>query len=178
MTWLLLIYTVPSQPTGKRAAVWRDLKACGAVYLRDGVAVLPERAATVAVCQAIADRIVAFGGEAAVVADARLEPERAEALVTRLRTERGEEYADLAADAESLAAHVESERAHRVLTPVELKVLREDLGKLRQWRERIRARDYFGADEWSDVDAALERCARTLAGINVATPAGLQGAPR
>ncbi|MGH6916065.1 MAG: hypothetical protein ACREH3_20425, partial [Geminicoccales bacterium] len=26
MTWLLLIYTVPSEPSRLRAAVWRDLK--------------------------------------------------------------------------------------------------------------------------------------------------------
>ena len=35
-SWLLLIYTVPSQPSRKRAAVWRDVKKAGAVYLRDG----------------------------------------------------------------------------------------------------------------------------------------------
>ena len=178
MTWLLLIYTVPSRPTGKRTAIWRDLKACGAVYLRDGVAVLPERAETVAAFHAIAGRVVALGGEAAVVADARLEPERAEALMSRLRAERGAEYAELTADTERLLAHIEAERTHRDFARAELKMLREDLGKLRLWRERIRARDYFGTGEWSDVDAALERCARTLAGIAGETSAAVQGAPR
>ena len=41
--WLLLVYTVPAEPSRLRAAVWRDLKKAGAVYLRDGVCVLPER---------------------------------------------------------------------------------------------------------------------------------------
>src|SRR5438309_7457883 len=41
--WLLLIYTLPSQPSRKRAYVWRELKKVGAVYLRDGVAILPRR---------------------------------------------------------------------------------------------------------------------------------------
>lgn len=178
MTWLLLIYSVPSQPTGKRAAVWRDLKARGAVYLRDGVAVLPERAETSVAFRAIADRIVGFDGEATVIAGARLESERAEALMARLRTERMEEYGELVEDAARLHTHIEAERAHRVLPPTELKVLREDLGKLRQWRERIRARDYFGADNVSNVDAVLDRCARMLAGIGAGTPTAFQGAPR
>ena len=59
--WLLLIYTVPSQPSRLRATVWRELKKAGAVYLRDGVAILPQRDETLAVFQAIAGRIGAFG---------------------------------------------------------------------------------------------------------------------
>ena len=40
--WLVLIYTLPPEPTRKRAFVWRELKKIGAVYLRDGVCLLPE----------------------------------------------------------------------------------------------------------------------------------------
>ena len=44
--WLLLIYTVPAEPSRKRAAIWRELKKVGAPYLRDGVCILPERPET------------------------------------------------------------------------------------------------------------------------------------
>ena len=46
--WLLLIYTVPAEPTRKRAFIWRELKKVGAPYLRDGVCILPERPDTLA----------------------------------------------------------------------------------------------------------------------------------
>ncbi|MGH2561215.1 MAG: Chromate resistance protein ChrB, partial [Thermomicrobiales bacterium] len=42
-TWALLIYVLPSHPSRLRAAVWRDVKRAGAVYLRDGACALPER---------------------------------------------------------------------------------------------------------------------------------------
>jgi DNA-binding transcriptional regulator PaaX len=56
-TWTLLIYTIPSQPTRLRAAIWRELKKLGAVYLRDGVCVLPAGEATSGALAAVAARV-------------------------------------------------------------------------------------------------------------------------
>ena len=41
VTWLTLVYRVPSEPTRHRAAVWRRLRTMGAVYVQNSVAVLP-----------------------------------------------------------------------------------------------------------------------------------------
>jgi hypothetical protein len=40
--WLMFMYQVPSEPSRLRTAVWRRLKALGAVYAAHSVAVLPE----------------------------------------------------------------------------------------------------------------------------------------
>ena len=58
MSWLLLIYRVPAEPSRKRAFVWRELKKVGAVYLRDGVCVLPDQAATRAGLRQVAERML------------------------------------------------------------------------------------------------------------------------
>jgi len=65
--WLVLIYTVPAEPSRKRAFIWRELKKVGAVYLRDGVCVLPEGEATAAAFRAIAAKIEEFEGEATLI---------------------------------------------------------------------------------------------------------------
>src|SRR5437879_5271226 len=41
VSWLLLIYRVPSEPTRLRAMVWRRLKSLGAIYLQNSAAALP-----------------------------------------------------------------------------------------------------------------------------------------
>src|SRR4051812_990657 len=61
-TWLLLIYTVPTQPSRKRATVWREIKKLGAVYLRDGVCVLPDQPGTLMNLRALASRIEGMDG--------------------------------------------------------------------------------------------------------------------
>src|SRR4028118_1236435 len=44
--WVLLVYRIPREPSRHRVAVWRKLRDLGALYLRDGVAALPEDAVT------------------------------------------------------------------------------------------------------------------------------------
>jgi Protein ChrB, N-terminal len=64
VTWLLFIYTVPSEPSRKRAYIWREVKKVGAIYLRDGVCALPEREETMAAFRKIAAKVTEFDGEA------------------------------------------------------------------------------------------------------------------
>lgn len=163
LSWLLFIYTVPAAPTRLRAAVWRDLKRAGAVYLRDGVCILPEHEATRAIFQAIAARVEACGGQVTLVHGARLDPPRAARVVAQLQDERAAEYREVVAAAERLLEHVRREYEHRAFRVEELEALEADLGKVRRWVAQIRARDYFGAAKTADIDALLQRCDHALA---------------
>jgi len=160
--WLLLIYTVPADPSRKRAFIWRELKKIGAPYLRDGVCILPERSDTVALTATIAAKVEEFGGEATLVSGARLAPARAAALVDQFRAARSAEYQEIARDANQLLAHVAREMEHRELTYAELEELEADLGKLRRWTDQVRARDYFGDSAPQDLREVLDRCERAL----------------
>lgn len=162
-TWLLLIYTVPSEPSRKRATVWRELKKAGAVYLRDGVCVLPTRPATTAVFRAIAATITEFGGQATLVENVEFDPERAVAIQAQARAARAEEYREIMREAEGFLAHAEREREHREFTFAELEEIEEDLGKLKRWIEQVDDRDHFGADEAQSVAPLLERCDAAVA---------------
>jgi hypothetical protein len=164
-SWLLLIYTVPAEPSRKRAYIWREVKKVGAVYLRDGVCILPERTDTAAAMRAIADKVEQFGGQAVVVQAAGLDPARAELVMAQSQAARAEEYREIAREAERLLEHVRQETEHREFTFAELEELEEELGKLRRWAEQVRSRDYFGAAEAAAVAAALDRCDEALAGF-------------
>src|SRR5436305_4689180 len=93
--WILLIYTVPSQPSRKRAYVWRELKKLGAVYLRDGVALLPRRADLEQHIGEIVSRIDEYEGTADVVLSPRFATDRGEAFVERFQEDRLSEYQEL-----------------------------------------------------------------------------------
>ncbi len=158
MPWLILIYTVPSEPSRKRAAVWRELKRVGAVYLRDGVCALPERAETAVALQAIAATIEGFDGRAILVEGAQLEDRHAQPIIDQSRAARAQEYAEVARDAEGLLGHVRRETQHRAFTYAELEELEADLGKLKRWYEQVRARDYFAASTAGQLEELLARC--------------------
>lgn len=163
MTWLLLIYTVPSEPSRKRAAVWRELKKVGGVYLRDGVCVLPTQEDTTAAFRAIATKVTEFNGQATLVEEVHLDEERAAAITDQARAARAEEYAEIAREAVRFLAHVQREREHRAFTFAELEEIEEDLGKLKHWVDQVRARDYFGMEEASPMRELLDQCETAVA---------------
>jgi hypothetical protein len=166
ITWALLIYTVPAQPSRLRATVWRELKRVGATYLRDGVCVLPEGDQTLVAFQALADQVEALGGKATVVSGARLGPETADEVIRDSRALRSAEYAELARDARGFLDYVRLEARHRELGRAELARLERDLGKLRTWLREARSGDHFEADGRDRADALLGECARELASLS------------
>jgi hypothetical protein len=161
-TWLLLIYTVPAEPSRKRAFIWREVKKAGAVYLRDGVCALPDQPTTASALRAIATKVEVFGGQATLVEGARLDPHRSDWIVNQSHSARAEEYADIAREAERLLAHVARETEHREFTFAEVEELEADLGKLQRWAAQVRGRDYFGAGPDERLQTLLDQCEHAL----------------
>jgi hypothetical protein len=42
MKWIVFIYKVPSKSTKYRAYLWREIKKLSALYLQDGVCIVPD----------------------------------------------------------------------------------------------------------------------------------------
>ena len=156
-SWLLLIYTVPSEPTRLRAAIWRELKKVGAVYLRDGVCALPARPETKESLRVIAARVTEFDGRVTLVEEARLDPTQSGPIVDQANAARAEEYGEVGREVEAFLAHVARERGHREFTFAEVEELEADLGKLKRWAAQIGARDYFESDGAAPVWDLLGR---------------------
>jgi hypothetical protein len=165
LTWLLLIYTVPSDPSRKRASVWREVKKVGALYLRDGVCILPQRPDTLAAFRRITTMIEDFQGQVTLVDRAYLSAERAAEVIASLRAAREEEYGEVKEAAIQLLAYVEQEREHRSFTYAELEQLEADVGKLRRWFDQIQVRSYFPTEEQRDLPVLLQRCFAALGGF-------------
>ena len=177
-TWLLLIYTVPAQPSRKRATVWREIKRLGAVYLRDGVCVLPEQPGTLTSLRGLADRIEEMEGDASIVQGGNLDPARTEALTAQFGAARAEEYSEITREADQLLAHIARETEHREFTYAELEELEQDLGKLKRWADQVRERDYFSESSFDNVERLLEQCERALEAFLDEASAETGDAPR
>ncbi len=157
-TWLLLIYTVPAEPSRKRAAVWRELKRAGAVAVRDGVWALPERDDTRDRFQTIAAKVTNLDGQATLVEGALIGAERTADIVAAAQAGSAREYRELIDEAGHFLAHVQREQEHRNVNFHELEELAADLGKLRHWSEQVIARDYFSATGRTEVEQLFTQC--------------------
>jgi len=161
--WALLVYTVPATPSRKRAAVWREVKRLGALYLRDGVCALPDTPPARAGFEALAARVQAFDGQATVVWEAMLSPATAQSLREDIRHAREAEYAEVADAVAVLHRHLEQEAAHHAFGRGELAGLNGDLGRLHRWLDQIVGRDYLLDGDPGPIVAALAACRKMLA---------------
>lgn len=159
--WILLIYKVPSEPSRKRAYVWRHLKQLGAIYLQQAVCLLPNQPELEAPLHKLADKILEFEGEATVFyADGKDESWN-EKVVADFQGARDAEYAEVIENIEHFEREIERESAAQKFTFAELEDVESDMEKISKWFERVQARDYFKAPLGSQAHEHLKK-AQTL----------------
>jgi hypothetical protein len=162
LDWIVLIYTVPSQPSRKRAYVWRELKRLGAVYLRDGVALLPRRPDLEAQLRAMVARIVEYEGTPHLLLSPEFTGEKVEDLVQLFQHDRREEYRELHRACVRFLRDVLEEVDAEDFGFPDVDNLDSELGRLRRWQEQIQLRDYFQAPGREQIEAIMEKCTRAF----------------
>jgi len=164
ISWLVLVYRIPSEPTRWRAAVWRRLKAAGAIYLQNSVAALPESPAAERLLRGLRNEIVGeMNGHAQVLRAAALDGE--DEIVAAFNAARDDEYEEIVDRCEDFLAEIKKETAAKHFTYGELEENDEDLNKLRGWYAKVSSRDAFGAKGAKATQDALEACAHALDGF-------------
>jgi hypothetical protein len=152
--WLILIYHLPREPSRHRVAVWRKLKTLGAIYLQDGVAVLPEDAVTREQFEWLQLRVREAGGEASLwealpntVAEDRF-------LVEQFRASREAVYKRLVENADRLR--------RKAALGSDTALLLEELGKMEREFRAERRRDYFRSPLRNEAAAVLREVRQVL----------------
>ena len=83
--WLLLTYKVPAEPASKRVALWRRLKGMGAVYLQNGVCLLPKTDDHVRRLKMLENDITEMGGDAVILETVALDRGQEDKVVARFK---------------------------------------------------------------------------------------------
>jgi hypothetical protein len=152
--WLILVYHLPREPSRHRVAVWRKLKALGALYLQDGVAALPEDAVTREQLEWLQLRIQESGGEATLWEALPNTVAEGKDLIAAFREAREEGY------------RMVVEGAERIRRKAELggdgASLLEELAKTEREFRAERRRDYFRSPLRAEAAEALRAARRTL----------------
>src|ERR1700726_3204991 len=107
--WLLLTYKVPPEPAAKRVALWRRLKSMGAVYLQNGVCLLPKTDDHARRLKMLENDITEMGGEAVILETAALDRIQEDKVVARFKADRDEAYRELIDKCDDFEAEIAKE---------------------------------------------------------------------
>jgi hypothetical protein len=149
ISWVLLAYRLPREPSSPRISLWRKLKRLGAAQVLDGLVALPLDARTREQFDWLADEVVEAGGEAMVWVGELGAAAQERELAQRMADAVSQDYRRVIADAELARGETTGQR-------------RRTLGRLRRELRRVHLRDYFPPPEREPATAAVERLALFL----------------
>ncbi|MDP9812628.1 hypothetical protein J2W42_005498 [Rhizobium tibeticum] len=162
LTWLLLTYKVPPEPASKRIALWRKLKGMGAVYLQNGVCLLPKTDDHVRRLKMLENDIAEMSGEAVLLETIALDRAQEDKVTARFNADRDEAYREFIDKCDDFEKEIAKETAAEHFTYAELEENDVDLKKLQGWLEKIRKLDFYGGALAEEATQRLKGCEALL----------------
>lgn len=162
IAWLLLTYKVPAEPAAKRMAVWRRLKGMGAVYLQNGVCLLPKTDDHVRRLKMLENDIAEAKGECVILETVALDRGQEEKVIGRFKADRDDAYEEFIDKCDDFEREVAKEVEAKHFTYAELEENDVDLKKLQGWLTKIRKLDFYGGARAAEAEERLKGCEAVL----------------
>lgn len=150
-TWLLLIVSVPPEPSSLRVRIWRKLQALGAVALKNSVYLLPFTPENYEQFQWLAQEVPKSGGDATLLKVDRIENMRVDDVIRLFHKARDRGYRPLAERYRKLLPSLD-----RKATGATASRRDEELARLARELERLREIDFFDAPGYQEVKRLKE----------------------
>jgi hypothetical protein len=147
-SWLLLLFSLPTNRNTERVAVWRRLKKMGAVQIKTSTYLLPDESAQYEQFQWLAQQIRDYGGDSTLVRAQEIEGLTKEKVIAMFNDSRAKDYAAVRKSLQSFIAR--PKKIGPELAVAELERL------TRQFRD-IRAVDFFDSPRGHDIAMLLRR---------------------
>jgi hypothetical protein len=147
-SWLLLLFSLPTNRNTERVAVWRRLKKMGAVQIKTSTYLLPDDPAQHEQFQWLAQQIRDYGGDSTLVRAQDIEGLTKEKVIAMFNDARARDYGQLRKALQSFIPRRKKMDAEAAAAEVERLT--------RQFRE-VRAVDFFDSPRGHDIAMLLRR---------------------
>ena len=147
-SWLLLLFSLPTNRNTERVAVWRRLKKLGAVQIKTSTYLLPDEPAQYEKFQWLAQQIRDYGGDSTLVRAQEIEGLTKEKVIVMFNDARAKDYGELRKSLQRFIGRRKKMDAERATAELERLT--------RQFRE-IREVDFFDSARGHDVAMLLRR---------------------
>jgi hypothetical protein len=149
-SWLLLLFSLPTNRNTERVAVWRRLKKMGAVQIKTSTYLLPDEPAQYEQFQWLAQQIRDYDGDSTLVRAQEIEGLTKEKVIAMFNDARAKDYAELRKSLQGFIRRRKKTDAETAAAELERFT--------RRFRE-IREVDFFDSARGHDVAMLLRRAA-------------------
>lgn len=147
-SWLLLLFSLPTNRNTERVAVWRRLKKMGAVQIKTSTYLLPDSPAQYEQFQWLAQQIRDYGGDSTLVRAQEIEGLTKDSVIAMFNDARAKDYGELRKSLQGFITRRKKMGTEQAASELERLT--------RQFRE-VRAVDFFDSARGHDVAMLLRR---------------------
>jgi len=147
-TWLLLLFSLPTNRNTERVAVWRRLKKMGALQIKTSTYLLPDETAQYEQFQWLAQQIRDYGGDSTLVRAQEIEGITRDKVVAMFNDARTRDFAELRRALQSFIKRRNKMDANEAASELE---------RLTRQFRGIREVDFFDSARGHDVAMLLRR---------------------
>jgi len=160
MTWLVFSYSLPSKAkSSPRVTLWRRLRRIGAIGIKTGVYILPERDDTIEAFQWLAQEIQDAGGEALIIHVQYFDGLSNEEIIELFRETRRSEYLEIDQKAQELEKTIMDDSSKDAELSSQLL---DKLLKLQKSYTEVHSLDFFDCPSGQEVAVRLRRIEQNL----------------
>ena len=134
----------------------------GAVYLQNGVCLLPKTDDHARRLKMLENDISEMGGEAVILETVGLDRMQEDKVVDRFKADRDDAYREFIDKCDDFETEIAKETAAQHFTYNELEENDIELKKLQGWLEKINKLDFYGGGLATDAAARLKECESLL----------------
>jgi hypothetical protein len=164
MKYLFFSYSLPTEPSKARVAVWRQLKKLGAVNYQS-TWVLPRSKERIADLNNLMADIKRAKGEGMLVEGKALDKSQDELIRKALVESRNEEYQEVIEKCEDFFKEINFEIERKNFIFAEVEENEEELEKLKQWLKKVEKRDVVGAPLKKAAMEKIKTCEKMFDGF-------------
>lgn len=160
--FLAFTYKIPSEPSKNRVFVWRTIKELGAVYLQQGVALLPYDKELYSTLLTLREQVHSLGGKSSLGKMIfPLEDDEKE-ILSEFTAQIDGEYQEFIRNCGELLEELNHESSSGDFNFSEITENEEEYKKFQRWFGKIIRKDYFQSALRNDAEKILEQANQTL----------------
>jgi hypothetical protein len=157
MKFLAFTYKVPSEPSKNRVYIWRSIKELGAVYLQQGVALLPYDEGLCDILKKLKEQVNSFQGKSTISELNFLDEQDEKEILAEFKKQIDEEYIELQENCERYIYLLDRETEIEKFLFSELQENEEEVKKFERWFKKINKRNYFDSENEEKSKEMIEK---------------------
>ncbi|MVB10713.1 hypothetical protein CAFE_14110 [Caprobacter fermentans] len=160
--FLVFSYKLPGSRSNSRVYVWRAIKEFGAVFLQQGVVLLPYRDDLHTSLSALRKKVISFGGISTLGKLQFLEEDDEAEIVSEFTGQIDEEYREFIKNCQALIDELKHENSCGDYNFSEVTENEEEYKKFQRWYEKIGRKNYFQSQLKASAADVLKEAKKEL----------------